>query len=99
MEEDLKPSPQKTSPRKSQGGRTPHQVIHFESPPRTRLRERLEQEAEKIKKGRIFANLIVVNENKKKPRKPKPSRNQSYIKDSELDKYKKLGERRKQVSK
>ena len=30
-----------------------HEIVHFESPPKTRLRKKLEDEAEKIRKSKI----------------------------------------------
>lgn len=58
MEQDLKPSPRK-SPRKPQRSEETHQVIHFESPPRARLREKLEEEADKIRKRRDSLLMII----------------------------------------
>lgn len=37
-----------------------HEIVHFESPPKTRLRKKLEDEAEKIRKSKIKKKLFFI---------------------------------------
>lgn len=76
--------------------KAPHQVIHFESPPKTRLRKKLEEEAEKIRKSKKFFKK-TEQEARKKNIPGNQRRLDRRLAKSNLDKYRKLGEKRKEV--